>query len=63
MPSSGVAGSHGRLIPSFLRILHTVPYSVCNSSIDMYTLRGVKWIVGEKLLQNTGSPVWCSVMT
>ena len=33
------------------------------SSINVYTLLCVKWIVGEKLLCNTGSSVWCSVMT
>ena len=33
------------------------------SSINIYTLSCVKLIVGEKLLYNTGSPVWCSVMT
>ena len=33
------------------------------SSINIYTLSCVKWIVGEKLLYNTGSPVWCPVMT
>ena len=33
------------------------------SSINKHTLLGIKWIVGKKLLYNTGSPVWCSVMT
>ena len=33
------------------------------SSINIYILSCVKLIVGEKLLYNTGSPVWCSVMT
>ena len=33
------------------------------SSIDVYTLLCGKWIVGEKLLYNTGTSVWCSVMT
>ena len=32
-------------------------------SINIYTLSCVKWIVAEKLLYNTGNPVWCSVMT
>ena len=33
------------------------------SSINICTLLCVKWIVRKKLLYNTGSPVWCSVMT
>ena len=33
------------------------------SSINIYTLSGVKWTVGGKLLYNTGSPAWPSVMT
>ena len=32
-------------------------------SINIYTLSCLKWIAGEKLLHNTGSPVWCSVIT
>ena len=32
------------------------------SSINMYTLLGVRWIAGEKLLCSTGSTVWCSVI-
>ena len=33
------------------------------SSINIYTLLCVKWIVDEKLLYKTGSPAWHSVMT
>ena len=33
------------------------------SSIDIYTLLCVKQIASGKLLCNTGSPTWCSVMT
>ena len=33
------------------------------SSINISTLLCVKWIAGAKLLYNTGSLVWCSVMT
>ena len=33
------------------------------SSISIYTLSCVKWVAGKKLLYNTGSPAWCSVMT
>ena len=33
------------------------------SNINIYTLSHLKWITGEKLLYNTHSPVWCSVMT
>ena len=33
------------------------------SSVDIYTLPGVKQIAGKKLLCNTGSPAWHSVMT
>ena len=29
----------------------------------VYTLSGVGWIAGKKLLCSTGSPVWHSVMT
>ena len=31
MPSSGIAGSYGRSISSFLRLRHTVLYSDCTS--------------------------------
>ena len=33
------------------------------STIDIYTLSCIKEIAGEKLLYNTGSPAWHSVMT
>jgi len=33
------------------------------SSIDIYTLSCIKQISDEKLLYNTGSPAWHSVMT
>ena len=33
------------------------------SSINVYTLSGLKWIAGEKLLCTTMNPIWCSVMT
>ena len=33
------------------------------SSINIYTLLCVKQMAGEKLLYNTGSPAWHSVMT
>ena len=33
------------------------------SSVNIYSLSGVRWIVGEKLLHNTGSLVLCSLMT
>ena len=33
------------------------------SGINIRTLLCVKWTAGEKLLYDTGSPVWCSVMT
>ena len=33
------------------------------SSINLYKLSRVEQITGEKLLYNTGSPVWQSVMT
>ena len=32
------------------------------SSINIGTLRCVKWVAGEKFLCNTGSPVWRSEM-
>ena len=32
-------------------------------SINIYTLSGIRWIAGEKLLCSTRSPVWPSVMT
>ena len=32
------------------------------SSTDIHALPRVQQMVGEKLLCNTGSPVWCSVM-
>ena len=31
-------------------------------SINIYTLSGVRWIAGEKLLCSAWSPVWCSVI-
>jgi len=33
------------------------------SSIDIYTLSWVKYITSRKLLYNTGSPAWYSVIT
>ena len=33
------------------------------SSINIYTQLGIRWIAGEKLLCSTGNPVWSSVMT
>ena len=33
------------------------------SSINIYTVSGVRWIAGKKLLCSTGSPVWGYVMT
>ena len=33
------------------------------STININTLSGVRWLAGEKLLCSRGSPVWCSVMT
>ena len=33
------------------------------SSINIYTVSGVRWIADKKLLCSTGSPVWGSVMT
>ena len=33
------------------------------ASTYIHYLLGIRWIAGEKLLYNTGSPVWCSVMT
>ena len=33
------------------------------SGIDIYKLSCVKETVGGKLLYNTGTPAWCSVMT
>ena len=33
------------------------------SNINIYTLSGIRWITGEKLLFSTGSPVLCSVVT
>ena len=32
------------------------------SSINVYTLSGVRWIAGEKSLCDMGNPVWHSVM-
>ena len=34
-----------------------------DSSINIYTLSGVKWIAGEKMLCSKGNPVWHSLMT
>ena len=31
-------------------------------SDNIYVLSCVTWIAGEKLLCDTGSPIWCSVM-
>ena len=33
------------------------------SSINIYSLKGIRWIAGEKMLYSTGSPVWCSLIT
>ena len=39
------------------------PLGEWRSSINIYTLSGVRWIAGEKLPSSTGSPVWPPVMT
>ena len=33
------------------------------SSINIYSLSGIRWIAGEKMLCSTGSPVSCSLIT
>ena len=33
------------------------------SSINIYSLSGIRWKAEEKMLCSTGSPVWCSLIT
>lgn len=46
-----------------LKLLKNLFCVNCESSINIYALSGVRWIVGEKLLRSNREPVWCSVMT
>ena len=51
----------GRLQP--MRSQRVRHYRETSLSLSLYTLPGVSEIVSRKLLYNTGSSDWCSVMT